>query len=151
MDFVEAVRVIALRDVANTRRDPPQGDSAYLMRTIRRWYSREFATPLSDVEDLPDEEVLQHYFECKFEALEPRDLDEEITDAVMAPEERAKRDRGAAAEDVDMHRFAEEVRAEEEARRKKQAETPKEPPKSAGIPEIDMNFGSDFDRDLVGR
>ena len=45
------------------------GSEAYFYRRVCRWYSNEFHTPLKDVEILPYEHILQHYYENKLEAM----------------------------------------------------------------------------------
>lgn len=75
------VRTVALRDVLGQRGD-------YVLRRIYRWYSKTFATPLHLVEELPLEWILQHYFECMWEKLEPDEIQEEKRKILLTVEEQ---------------------------------------------------------------
>jgi hypothetical protein len=77
----EDSRLLALKDVLT-------GTAEYQHRRILRWYSRTFATPLHDVEQLPLEYVLQHYYESFWEKAEPEELEEARVDALKTPEDR---------------------------------------------------------------
>lgn len=63
MDFYEAIRIKALRDVLKGE------DPDYILRRIYRWYSSTFYVPLTDIDDIPISHILQHYFESYFEGL----------------------------------------------------------------------------------
>jgi len=56
----KAIRVIAFADALSP-------DYAFLYRRICRWYSREFSTSLATVKKLPDETVLQEWFEDQYD------------------------------------------------------------------------------------
>lgn len=60
---IEAIQILALLSV-----EAPDKEAHF--RKICRWYSREFYTPLHVViNELPFEEVLQHYYEQTFSTL----------------------------------------------------------------------------------
>jgi hypothetical protein len=83
--FLDGIRIRALAGVM----DP---DEEYTLRDIYRWYSREFATKLHEVEGLPLEYVLLNWFEVQYQEL---DEDEQIAlarELVETPEERAARE-----------------------------------------------------------
>jgi primosomal protein N' len=60
VDQFEAIRIQALLDVM-------EGGFGYHWRRICRWYSATFHTPLAEVDALPVEHILQHFFEQSFE------------------------------------------------------------------------------------
>lgn len=74
------VRTIALRDVLDQRGD-------FVLRRICRWYSKTFSTPLHEVEEMPLEYVLQHYFECMWEKLDADEIEEEKRKILLTEEE----------------------------------------------------------------
>lgn len=96
MDFkryfadIDAIRARALRSIL-------QPDYEYNLRHIFRWYSRSFATPLHHVPNLPLEDVLQAFFEERYETMEAQNQDplirEELDDLVMTPTERAEKEK----------------------------------------------------------
>lgn len=89
MHFHEALRLLALREVANDRKAKPddEGDLDYSLRRIFRTYSKRFATPLHLVETLPLSDVLQHYFESEFEEMDEDELRKAIEQATLEPED----------------------------------------------------------------
>lgn len=81
MSIWEDSRLLALKDVL-------VGTAEYQHRRILRWYSRTFSTALHDVEQLPLEYVLQHYYESFWEKAEAEEIEEARLDALKTPEER---------------------------------------------------------------
>ncbi len=63
VDFIDGIRARALLAVLRP-------DQEANLRHIFRWYSRTFHTPLHEVDDLPVEEILLHWFEAQFEDME---------------------------------------------------------------------------------
>lgn len=80
---VNAVRTKALIAVTKP-------DVAASMRRIFRWYSREFSTPLHTVDTLPLEDILQAYYEDRYESMEEPLLEQEMAEMSLTPAERAK-------------------------------------------------------------
>ncbi len=81
--LIDAVRLVALREVFNGRRpEPKDGDPYYPLRRIFRAYSEAFNTPLHEVECLPLSDVVQHHFEHLFEQLSDDDLKEAVAKTV---------------------------------------------------------------------
>jgi len=79
-----AIGLLALQSVAAP-------DMAAQTRHVLRWYSKTFSTPLHLVEqEIPLEDVWQAFFEEKYEALEPEELEQAVKDALTPPEERAE-------------------------------------------------------------
>ena len=65
-DMLKHLRVISLSEI---------NDNTYhaWYKSICRWYSREFHTPLSDVMEMSDENVIQTYYDDAFWALKHGD------------------------------------------------------------------------------
>lgn len=80
-------------------------DSEFIYRRICRWYSKNFATPLREVENLPIEYVLQHYFEETFDTLATSNNDNDLQTL-----ENIKRDLiGQTAEDIADEQWANQM------------------------------------------
>jgi hypothetical protein len=84
-DLLKAIKVLAFGSVK--KRDPD-----YILRNICRWYSEKFMVPLPDVESIPLEDILQHYFECYYEGLDDEEMDEEEIKLCETKEERVARE-----------------------------------------------------------
>jgi hypothetical protein len=93
MDIFEAVKINALQSVVNP-------DSDYQLRSMFRWYSKTFHTPLHVVPDLPLIDVLTAYFESSFENMKDDELAEEKLKSSMTPEEWAERLKQEEMEDL---------------------------------------------------
>lgn len=64
----EAIRLAALQVVFDShRKKPKEPDPEYFLRRVFRAYSKKFFTPLHEVEELPLDDVLQHFWEEHFE------------------------------------------------------------------------------------
>ena len=96
MDTVEAIRVIALRDVL-------MGGSSYNLRFLHRWFSKTFSTPLQDVYALDINELLQAFFEEKYESMDEDEREQARQDLLESEEEKqtkiSQRDADRAAEE----------------------------------------------------
>ncbi len=79
MDLLEKLRLRAMAGVLE-----PDWDAKF--RSIARWYSREFSTPLTQVYALPVDFVLLHYFEADYEGLEEEKLHEIAWELITPPE-----------------------------------------------------------------
>lgn len=49
------------------------------VRSILRWYSKTFHTPLHEVDTIPFEDILQAWFEEQYAGMEPQQLMEELS------------------------------------------------------------------------
>jgi hypothetical protein len=98
MNLYLAIQLEAMRAVRKQ-------DSEYSMRSIRRWYSREFHTPLVDVADIPDEDVLQAFFEDKYDSMEEADREVEVARLLETEEERLLKAREKDEEDAEAFEF----------------------------------------------
>jgi hypothetical protein len=66
---LRSIRILALNSVEN-----PGWEDFY--RKICRWYSREFSTPLKEVEKMSEFDVLLTYFEDKYEEMATSPVEE---------------------------------------------------------------------------
>ncbi len=85
MNIYEALKKLALKAVIAP-------DEAYEMRRIFRWYSRTFHTPLEEVEEIPIQKVLVHYFESEFENANEEQIEKFIRDMCESKEDKYKRE-----------------------------------------------------------
>lgn len=85
MDLVAAIQILALHDVLTE-------SEGFRLRSMHRWYSREFHEPLSFVESsVPLPKILQAFFEERFKDLEPDKLEEVKKLVLESDEQRAER------------------------------------------------------------
>lgn len=141
----------------------PDGDARY--RSICRWYSKTFYTPLHEVYDLPPEEVLEAHYEEVLEEMPPEARDQKLAEILEDPDERERKKRHADADAAEEEEFLKMVRAKaaEQAAKmeaKKAEEAPARPaakeaelPAPAPLPDIKMDFvkGDNlFDEDDLG-
>ena len=75
MDVVRSLRLVTLKGIAD---ESLHLDNDAQWRMISRWFSREFSTPLKDVDDLPQLDVIRHYLEDSYLKMSPEELDQEI-------------------------------------------------------------------------
>lgn len=117
MNYYDSLKLLALGAVMK-----PDGEASY--RSICRWYSTTFHTPLHTVEDLPEEEVLQAYFESTYEDMSDEDRVELLKRLLETDEEKKARLRRKDAEDAESFNFARQIalEAKQEAAKKKIAE-----------------------------
>jgi hypothetical protein len=119
MNLYLAIQLEAMRAVQKQ-------DSEFSMRSIRRWYSREFHTPLAEVDCVPDEDLLQAYFEDKYDSMEVADRETEIARLLETEEERIEKARQKDEEDAEAFEFAKfsEEQQEKEKLKRIQAKAP---------------------------
>lgn len=91
-------------------------DEEAWLRHIFRWYSRTFHTPLHQVEELPIEDVLQAFYEDRYEDMEEEERKKEIAELLETPAERQERLRAKDEERYEAYEFS---RFSEEEERKK--------------------------------
>jgi len=111
MDYLVTTRIVALRNVVNSRKTNPDVNEEFLLRHVFRWYSKTFSTPLHLVEDLPLEDVLMAYWEDKYEIMEDEALDEEVCAVAEDPAETTKRQRNEDMAEADVFEMMEEETA----------------------------------------
>lgn len=78
MNTFLAHRISALNSVLH-----PDTDPEYELRRILRWYSQKFGIPLhpvNSVHDIPLDDLLQNYYEAKYEEMEDMEPDEHDQD-----------------------------------------------------------------------
>ncbi len=78
------IQPIAFNNVLN-------GSVEYQIRSIQRWYAREFHVSIDEVEAMDIEKLLLHFFESKYEALEELDREETQAKLLETDEEREAR------------------------------------------------------------
>lgn len=98
-ETLEQIRVLALASVVKQ-------NGEYFLRYIFRWYSKEFATPLHVVESLPLEDILMHFYECRYEEMEQPHREEEIHRLIKSKEQLLQEKREEDAEDAELWEFA---------------------------------------------
>lgn len=114
MDDARVIRTLALREVVSERPTPE-----YQLRHIQRWYSKQFHTPLHMVEELPLDDVLQHYYEAWYETLASAEegelrlkFEDELKELAMTPEELARHRTKEDLRRYDDEKWHQEVAAE---------------------------------------
>jgi hypothetical protein len=127
MDLFKSIQLLALKDVM-------EPDFEYILRKIRRHHAKTFFTPLAVVEEIPVEDLLQTYFEERYENMSKEDLEKE---RVLLTETKEQRDARVLKQEKDK---TDDLKILEEVIKKEQAQnTPPKPPPS--VPEeISMNF-----------
>lgn len=112
LDYLKAIRLLAWNAVEKRPSD-------YLMRHIYRWYSKTFHVPLPQVDDLPIEDVLQAFFEERYENLPDEERDDEEERLRETRAERLAREAREREEQESDDAFFREAQAE--AARQRQA------------------------------
>lgn len=102
MDTIRAIRLLALAAVLNQHRRNPKPDPEYFRRFVMRWYSKRFHTPLDKVEGLPMEDILQAYFEERYEELQEPELEREKAEILKTEEDLVQEDRKRDLEQAQM-------------------------------------------------
>jgi hypothetical protein len=92
---------------------------------IFRWYSREFSVPLPEVERQPVEEVLNHFFECRYEGMDDEALDDELKSLAETRAERLAREEREKLDEEDADEFFKQAKAEPQVGLAKLGATPK--------------------------
>ncbi len=93
VDHFKAIRVLAAHAVK-------EQDQEYLERFIMRWYSKTFFTPYLEVQEIPLEDIYQHFFEEYYEGLDEEELVTEIAKLIETDEEHMERLKLEAAEEL---------------------------------------------------
>jgi len=96
------LRAIALHGVVKDTDD-------FQLRSILRWYSKTFHTPLHEVDDLPLDHILTSYYESTYEDMKPPELEDAIAEILLSPEERKKRANEKARQDAEAEDYAKKV------------------------------------------
>lgn len=109
MDRYRALRLRAMQAVEHP-------DSDDQLRSIFRWYSRTFHTPLHLVEELPVDDVLSAYYEESYEGMNDEERKRETAELLETPEQKKIRLRQKDEERAEAFEFA-RIAAEEERRK----------------------------------
>lgn len=94
-NYIDNIKKIALLSVL-------EPDDEAFIRYLYRWFSKSFHTPLPQVEDLPLDYILQHYYETIYEELGPDEKHNLIIYLLETPEEREKRKVSEAKSEEDF-------------------------------------------------
>ena len=150
MDSVKAIQLIAMNNII---KQPPD----YRLRVLQRWYSKTFFTPLQEVEEIPLEDLLLHFYECQYAELEEPERKEELDLLLESPEDKLKREQkeyeNRYKSDKDDEKWVEAQKKEVEAKKAlikdkpidiKQVQKGLKPPE-----EIKMTFSEDFEKELA--
>jgi hypothetical protein len=124
VDSVQAIRIIALKDVMC---DEPSPDAQWYRLT--RWYSKTFATPLHEVDNLPKLDLIRAWFNERYENLDDAELHKELQE-VLNPEEPLQKSLHQTQDDAAVDKLMEKVKAQNKAA----AAKPKAPPVDDKIP-----------------
>lgn len=146
IDYIDAIRLKAMRAAL----DP---DAAAWFRSVMRWYSKEFSTPLHQVEDLNVEDILVAYFEEHYSQLKDGDehqqmqLDKILQELTETAEERESRKKQEEQEEAQTQQILK--MAEEEAQKAKEkgnilAKKEEPEPNTKEPPEIAVKFDSNL-------
>jgi hypothetical protein len=98
MSLVDDLQILALKAVID-------GDSDYNLRFVLRWYSKTFATPLHLVKTLPLPDVIQAFWESRYETMDEDALDDERLKIIETREERVARAIEADKEQMEVEEF----------------------------------------------
>lgn len=109
MNHYDALKLLALRAVMK-----PDSDAHF--RSICRWYSITFHTPLHLVDDLPEEDILVAYYEKTYEDMEDPDREELLKVLLETEEEKKAKARRKDIEEAEAFEFTQRLAAEERAR-----------------------------------
>lgn len=107
LDLLKSIRLIAWDAVENK---PPE----YILRKIQRWYSKTFYVPLPEIDIIPIEDLLLHWFESQFEDMEESEdpIKEEIVKKLLETrEERLAREAKEAIEEAEDEAWFKQVEA----------------------------------------
>jgi len=113
-----AIRLEAMRSVCTE-------DQGYILRSICRWYSGKFATPLHEVGTpegrVPLEDVLKTFYEVRYDEMDDLRREQEIHVLVTTPEEEREANLRADIKEAEDWEFARFIEAQEIAKAKKKA------------------------------
>lgn len=110
-DLIDSIKRIALLSIV-------EPDSEANLRRLYRWFSKTFNMAITEVEELPVEYILMHYYESKYEELNDEEKHDEIIDILETPEEKAAR---IAEEQAKEDDFLAELEAQALEERKAEA------------------------------
>jgi hypothetical protein len=102
MEFYQALQICCLRSVMTA-------DNEYEIRKIFRWYSKEFHTPLHEVEILPLDDVLVSFWESHYEEYDDEARQQLLKEFLTPIEEKKKK---LDQEELEIYDFLEFSRQE---------------------------------------
>jgi hypothetical protein len=105
LDLIKAIRLCAFGAVKDK-------DTDYILRHIFRWYAREFRCTPDVASEKPLDEVLTHFFECRYEGMDDEELEEEAQKLRETKAERLEREAREKLDEEDDDEFFRETVAE---------------------------------------
>lgn len=115
-------------------------DDQYFYRKVCRWYSTEFHTPLTEVEKLPWDYILLHYYESSLEKMDYNDvLDLAIEEYVPEIVEEQEKDTDAFVKEVE-----EMIKRKKEQSLKNKSTIQDSKPPTQEFQDIEIDFTKDF-------
>jgi hypothetical protein len=106
VDYDRAIRLLAFHAVQE--RSPE-----YRLRSVMRWFSRTYSTPLAEVENMPTEYILSNYYEVLYAELESEELEKERTLLTESTAEKAERLRREAQDEASTEALLKQIEAEQ--------------------------------------
>lgn len=104
-ELIQALKIKCLEESIN-----PTPESR--LRSIFRWYSTTFHTPLHTVEDLPLAHIFETFFDEMFARMSPEDIEDEIRLLTMTEAERRQAENEEAEEEADALEFLRKIQKE---------------------------------------
>lgn len=101
MSVIQDIQKIALLSVL-------EPDDEANLRRIHRWFSKTFFLPLPEVENLPIEYILLHYFETLYAELDEEEQKKQVEYAIETEEERQHRIKNEEETDKEFVRMMNE-------------------------------------------
>lgn len=109
MSWIDDIRASSMHAVVS-------GETGYTLRTIFRWYSKTFATPLHVVDTLPMEDVIRAYWEVQYEDMSDDERAVEIARLIEPEEKLLKRRLEEDAEEADLFEYGKQAEADDKVK-----------------------------------
>jgi hypothetical protein len=133
VDLLTAIQLSALEAV-----ERPTHEACW--RRVARAYSKKFHTPLHMVDELPDEVVLQAFYEDMYSEMDPKERDAEVEALLETDEQRKER---ATKKDADLASVSSLLEDAALLEAIKVVGGKKSPPKTGAPPKVDATPGVD--------
>lgn len=114
MDYTRALQILALKECLTLRESPEKTSDEFKWRKICRWYSKNFFTPLHEVENLPRYDIICAYYEDQYAELDDTELHEAIKHVTRSEEEAVQEESAQVKDKMSLESLIQRT-AEEEA------------------------------------
>jgi hypothetical protein len=111
VDNIKAVKLIALKNVMCAGIDGSGRDVDAQWRLVARWYSKTFSTPLHIVDNLPRLDIIQAFFEERYDSMDDGELHIELQE-LLKDENELKRSLDKSKADSDVDKLEAEAKEE---------------------------------------